>query len=130
MGSNHRRPPLTPELGGNQDDNQSLQRLLSVFTNGIADERFGTAANVLQDGNLTVNQKLTKIDELIPFPPTASANQLRQMLGVSKMAVMTSKWWEDNRKGKKEEMVGRREDNHRKRAKQHQPNRKDDDDYD
>lgn len=62
--------------------------LLRVFTNGIVDDRINEAAQVLADETLTANEKLTKIDGLIRFPPTASAEQLGAMLGVSKQAVM------------------------------------------
>ncbi len=62
--------------------------ILRVFTDGIADERIEKAAQLLSDDRLTANEKLTKIDALIPFPATASAEQLGQMLGVSKQAVM------------------------------------------
>jgi hypothetical protein len=48
--------------------------LLRVFTNGIVDERIRQAAQILADDTLTANEKLTRIDELIHFPSTASAS--------------------------------------------------------
>jgi len=85
------------------NDDQPLFRLLRVFTNGLADERFNKAASVLQDSKLTVHEKLTEIDRLIPFPATASAEQLGQLIGVSKQAVLKTVWWTQHRKG---ELVG------------------------
>jgi len=110
------------EKGEHQSDDQVAVRLLSVFTNGLADERFERAAIVLQSDSLTVHEKLTKIDELIPFPPTVSAANLGQLVGgVSKQAVMKTEWWNHNRKGEKESEIGRRHDKHHERAKQYEP---------
>ena len=47
--------------------------LLSLYTNGISNDRIQEAARVLADDNLTVNEKLTRIHELIPIPSNASA---------------------------------------------------------
>lgn len=90
--------------------------LLRIYTNGIADERFETAVLLLSNSDLTANEKLIKIDALIPFPPTASAEQLAEMLGVTKQAVLKTEWWLQNRKGEKESEVGRRREGHRNRA--------------
>jgi hypothetical protein len=90
--------------------------LMRVFTNGIADDRIEKATRLLADDKLTANEKLTKIDALIPFPATASAEQLGEMLGVTKQAVLKTDWWMQNRKGEKETEVGRRREGHRKRA--------------
>lgn len=119
-----KKPKRSTELG----DDQPTLRLLSVFTNGLADERIKDASNVVANDRLSSNEKLIKIDELISIPATASAQQLGDMLGVSKQAVMKGDWWDKNRKGEKDDVIGKREAQHRKRAKQHQPNRKGDDD--
>jgi hypothetical protein len=89
--------------------------LLRVFTNGIVDERIQNAALVLADSKLTANEKLTKIDGLMPLPATASAEQLGEMLGVTKQAVMKTEWWRKNRRGETEEEIDRRFDEHKKR---------------
>jgi hypothetical protein len=89
--------------------------LLRVFTNGIVDERIRQAAQTLVDDTLTANEKLTRIDELIHFPPTASAEQLGAMLGVTKQAVMKTAWWRMNRRGETQEEIDRRFDEHEKR---------------
>jgi hypothetical protein len=95
--------------------------LLRVFTNGVADERFVKAARLLADSQLTANEKLTQIDDLIRFPATASAEQLGDMLRVSKQAVLKTDWWKQNRKGEKENEIGRRREGHRKRARGYEP---------
>jgi hypothetical protein len=102
--------------------------LIRVFTNGIADDRIKKADRLLADDELTANEKLTKIDALIPFPATASAEQLGEMLGVTKQAVLKTDWWMQNRKGEKENEVGRRREGHRKRAKTYEAPGHDDED--
>lgn len=102
--------------------------LLRVFTNGIVDERIKNAAQILDDDNLTANEKLTRIDGLIHFPPTASAEQLGEMLGVSKQAVLKTPWWRKHRRGDLKDQIGRRHAQHKERAKCFEPPRQDDDD--
>lgn len=101
--------------------------LMRVFTNGIADDRIEKATRLLGDNKLTVNEKLTKIDALIPFPATSSAEQLGDMLGVTKQAVLKTDWWIQNRKGEKDSEVGRRREGHRKRVKYYEAPGQDDD---
>lgn len=86
--------------------------LLRVFTNGVVDERIEQAALVLADESLTANEKLTKIDGLMPLPPTASAEQLGEMLGVSKQAVMKTAWWRKNRRGETQKEIDDRFQDH------------------
>jgi hypothetical protein len=95
---------------------RALSALLGVFTNRLADDRIKRAAELLSDGQLTANEKLTKIDALIPLPPTASAQQLGEMLGVTKQAILKTDWWIQNRKGEKDNEIGRRRAAHRERA--------------
>jgi hypothetical protein len=94
--------------------------LTRVFTNGLSDDRIEKAAQLLADDKLTVNEKLTKIDALIPLPATASAEQLADMLGVTKQAVLKTAWWVQNRKGERESEVGRRRECHHKRARSYE----------
>jgi hypothetical protein len=91
--------------------------LLRVYTNGLSDDRIKEASRLLTDDTLTANEKLTKIDALIRFPATASAEQLGTLLDVSKQAVLKTDWWMQNRRGEKDSEIGRRRDGHRKRAK-------------
>lgn len=106
----------TEETVNVQAGSSAFLQLMRVFTNGLADDRIEKAARLLADGNLTANEKLTKIDALIPFPATTSAEQLGNMLGVTKQAVWKTDWWIQNRKGEKESEDGRRHEGHRKRA--------------
>ena len=81
----------------------------------------------MADETLTVNDKLSKIDAQLPIPPMASAQQLGDLLGVTKQAIMKSDWWVKNRKGEKENEIGRRRVGHRKRAEGYDPDGRDDD---
>jgi hypothetical protein len=94
--------------------------LLRVFTDGVVDERIQQASRLLSDNKLTANEKLAKIDALIPFPATASAEQLGKLLGVTKQAVLKTDWWIQNRKGEKDNEIGRRHARYQKRAKEYE----------
>ncbi len=100
----------TPACSGMAD-------LLAVFTNGVSDDRFRNAESLLADESLTVNDKLTKINSLLKFPATATAEKLGKLLGVSKQAVMKTQWWIENRRGQKDELIDRRQAATRERAK-------------
>lgn len=110
-------PATEPNLPPNHADDATVS-LLSVFTNGLSDERILKASRLLTDENLTVNEKLTKIDALMPFPPTASAEQLGALLRVSKQAVLKTEWWTDHRKGEKMNAIGRRQALHWERGEE------------
>ena len=107
-------------------DQGAVQRLLSVFTDGMSDDRITQAASVLKTTSLTVNEKLSQIDEIIPLPATASADQLGSLLGVTRQAVLKSDWWIQHRKGEKASEVGRRREVHRRRAQQYDPDQRED----
>lgn len=110
---------------GSENSYAAVIRLLSVYTNGLADERFGKAANVLDDDKLTLDEKLWKINDLMPMPPTVSAAMLGKLFtskkkpnGVSKTAIQNTKWYRVTRKGEKDNEIGRRHEQHRERAQQ------------
>ncbi|GIW83606.1 MAG: hypothetical protein KatS3mg106_119 [Gemmataceae bacterium] len=100
--------------------------LLRLYTNGISDDRIQDAARVLADDNLTVNEKLTRIHELMPIPFNASAEQLGKTLRVSKAAIIKTEWWQQNRKGEKENEIARREEIHYRRSRSYEALRQDD----
>jgi hypothetical protein len=79
-------------------DNGPMLALMRVFTNNIDKNRIQKAAQLLIDDQLTVNEKLNKIDALIPLPATVSAGKLGAMLGVTRQAVWKTEWWIQNRK--------------------------------
>jgi len=105
----------SPNVPSENEERPAVLALLRVFTNGIVNERIQQAAQILADDALTANDKLTRIDELVRFPPTASAEQLGAMLGVTKQAVMKTVWWCKNRRGETQEEIDRRFDRHKER---------------
>jgi hypothetical protein len=106
---------IAPLTDSSQPGNASLA-LMRLFTNGLTDDRMAKAIRLLENQRLNTNEKLTKIDALIPFPATASAEQLGDMLGVTKQAVLKTDWWIQHRKGEKDNEIGRRREGHRSRA--------------
>ncbi len=79
----------------------TLSRLLKVYSNGLSDDRLRQAVQALKDDALTVDEKLENVDKFMPLPETASAQNLADMIEVSKTAVQKTKWWAQNRKGKR-----------------------------
>jgi hypothetical protein len=83
-----------------EDEKNPLGLVLSVYANGVCDDRIRQVQDTLASEK-TANEKLEAIDKLMPIPPTASARTLGAMLGVSSTAVKKERWWLTNRKGKK-----------------------------
>jgi hypothetical protein len=114
--------PSGDEPGANKGEDKAfdspLSRLLSVYTDGLSDDRIRQAGKVLEDTKMSTNEKLAEIDRLMPFPPTASASQLGQLLGVTKQAVLKTTWWKQKRRGKTANEFGRRQSIHEQRASQ------------
>jgi hypothetical protein len=120
------KPKLPSQGSSAVSESDPLLRLLSVYSSRVYDDRMRQAAQILADESLTVHDKLTKIDGLLPFPPTASADQLGGMLGVSKQAVMKTVWWRKNRRGESDEEIERRHAKHKDRGKRIDRPRSDD----
>ena len=104
-----------PALAPKSQPSDAAVRLLNVYTNGLADERLEKVRSVL-DSKQTVDDKLQKIDELMPIPPSVSAPKLGKALGVSKTAVQNTSWYIQKRKGRKDEKIDEREGRLRQRG--------------
>lgn len=101
-----------------------LTKLLSLYTNGVSDERFQKAATIIADKNLTTNEKLQKLDEVCPIPPDTSAQQLAHALGVSKSAIVGSQGWREHRRGTRERETLRRYEMHENRSRTYESPRR------
>jgi hypothetical protein len=99
-----------------QRKSDSMSRLVSLYTGGIADTKIVQVENIQTNDNLTVNEKLWKMDKIMPIPAKASAKQLGTMLKVSKTAIQKTEWWMQNRKGKKSEEIESRKKSHKERS--------------
>lgn len=97
--------PMAHETKRHLNVGQELLRLLSVFSDGLSDERFLQAAAILSDDKLYANDKLTNIDKIIRLPAKASAERLGKLIGVTAAAVKKTMWWQNNRYGKKAEEI-------------------------
>jgi hypothetical protein len=94
--------------GASQTSSDGLVSLLRVFTDGVIDQRFQQAAEIIKDARMTANDKLFKIDALIRIPANASAQKLADMLNLKKQAILQTNWWAQYRKGEKQNEIGRR----------------------
>jgi hypothetical protein len=118
--------PDAPQLQMTQEDPQLIAatanagvraQLLSIFTNGMSDQRFEQAVKVAADESKTVNDRLTEIDERTPFPPTASARDLAKLLRCTHPAIIALPWWQEHRAGNDKKKQREREIAHKARAK-------------
>jgi len=106
-----------PGSVSNQPTSQdSLARLLTLYTGNVADDRIKQAADVLAGGG-TVNDKLEALDKAMKIPATASARNLAEALEVSHRAVMNTAWWKRNRAGRQAEIIAEREGRMTERGK-------------
>ncbi|MGQ9635946.1 MAG: hypothetical protein ACUVXB_17115, partial [Bryobacteraceae bacterium] len=93
--------------------------LLRALTRGVSDKCIRKAAQILQNDTLTADEKLTRIDELIPFLASLTAAELGKLLGVSKQAVTKTTWWSTHRRGKTEEDIAHREERMKERGREY-----------
>lgn len=123
----------TKDRNGSQDETlghsatEGVTRLVDIYVNGLATANLTLAANVMASKELTVNEKLTQIDKLMPIPPTASAEALGRALGVSKTAIQKTDWYVKKRLGKTDENTARRQTVHDQRRRQREIEMRDDD---
>lgn len=110
----------TPTAERVAPDEQPLMRIMRLYTNRVSDERIRNIA-VIVASKMTVNEKLTKIDALLPIPTNASAEELGKMFGVTGQAVFKTGWWTLNRKGERDSEIGRRKTKHKRRAEDYEP---------
>lgn len=103
------------DLGHGQELATTHSLLLSVYTEGVSDDRVKRAIEIAQ-GSGTANDRIEKIDNVLPIPPTTSARKLGALLGVSGQAVANTDWWKSNRRGRDAEVAARRSEAHAKRS--------------
>ena len=94
---------------------EEIIRLMNIYTDGLAEERFRLAVKVLK-GDKTADEKLWEIDELMPIPATVSGEKLGSALGVTKTAVQKTSWWEKKRRGRRDQDSEEREELRRRQG--------------
>lgn len=102
------RVAQTPIHETDKDSRSAIAALLKVYTDGVSDERINEASAIVVNANLSSATKLERIDKLIRLPASASAQDLGDLLGVSKQAILKTLWWQINRQGEKADEVGKR----------------------
>jgi hypothetical protein len=112
------QPAATAGPSDGLEEAASYAALLRVYTNGLSDDRIAAAAQVVANKRLSVNNKLYKLDKLLPIPPTASAAVLADLFDISKQAVMKTAWWAEHRSGEGAAKVEQRRAIHHDRAAQ------------
>jgi hypothetical protein len=103
-----------------QELSNAISRLINVYTNGTLDTKFTEAAQHIVHESLTANEKLEKLNSLLPIPKSLSARQLGDLLGVTKQAILKTAWWTTNRKGDGDELFSRRQEIHKGRRLEYQ----------
>jgi hypothetical protein len=112
------QPAATASPSDSLKEAASYAALLRVYTNGLSDDRIAAAAQVVANKRLSVNNKLYKLDKLLPIPSTASAAVLAELFDISKQAVMKTAWWAEHRSGEGAAKVEQRRAIHHDRAAQ------------
>jgi hypothetical protein len=112
------QPAATAGPSDSLEEAESYTALLRIYTNGLSDDRFAAARQVIKDERLSVNDKLCKLNELLPIPSTTSAAVLAKAFGVSKHAVIKTAWWAEHRSGEGAAKVEQRRAIHHDRAAQ------------
>jgi hypothetical protein len=114
------RGAADPSAGASDslEEAASYAALLRVYTSGLSDDRIAAAAQVVANKRLSVNNKLYKLDKLLPIPPTASAAVLAELFDISKQAVIKTAWWAEHRSGEGAAKVEQRRAIHHDRAAQ------------
>jgi len=112
------QPAATAGPSDSLKEAESYTALLRIYTNGLSDDRFAAARQVINSEQLSVNDKLCKLDKLLPIPSTTSAAVLAKAFGVSKHAVIKTAWWAEHRNGEGAAKVEQRRAIHHDRAGQ------------
>lgn len=80
-------------------NNEPMIRAVGIFSDGVSSPKLRQVADIIK-GRLSINDKLFKIDAIIPIPANRSAPQLGKQLQVSPQAVKKTQWWKTHRQGK------------------------------
>jgi hypothetical protein len=89
--------PAPAQVEPRNEEERIFFMLASIYSGGVTDVRLRDVCKLAMDPSLTVEQKLAKIDGLLPFPSTTKAAKLGELLGVSKQAILKTQWWRGRR---------------------------------
>jgi hypothetical protein len=116
------RPTAAPQPQANSEeavnvDQNAWRATISIYSGGVADDRLRQVAAIVAQRELSVAERLQKIDDVLPIPASASLKDLAELFGVSREAVRTTPWWQKSRAGERELKTHQRRQRLQQRAK-------------
>lgn len=119
------RPTTAPEPQANSGesgnaaavDQKAWRATISIYSGGVADDRLRQVAAIVAQRELSVAERLQKIDDVLPIPASASLKDLAELFGVSREAVRTTPWWQKSRAGERKLKTHQRRQRLQQRAK-------------
>jgi len=98
-------------------DQAAWQATINFYTGGIADDRLQQVAAIVAQRDLSVDERLQKINDILPIPATASLQDVADLFGVTRQAVHQTDWYQHNRAGEGESKKEQRRRRLSERAK-------------
>ncbi|MEJ5342975.1 MAG: hypothetical protein WHT09_15570 [Thermogutta sp.] len=101
-------PSATPEetaqtaVAGDVTAEPDASRIMLIYAPDKGTERMRQLADVINDSTLNLDNKLRKLNAILPIPITTSLRALAQALGVSASAIRKTPWWKEHRARRKE----------------------------
>jgi hypothetical protein len=95
---------------------KAKERLLKMLAEATGEACIQEAADVIASER-PLNERITKVMDLVPCIRNYSSHQLGALFEVSHKAVQYTTWWKQNRKGEKDRRIAEREDRLRERGK-------------
>ena len=119
------RPTAAPQPQANSGesstaaavDQKAWRATISIYSGGVADDRLRQVAAIVAQRELSVAERLQKIDDVLPIPASASLKDLAELFGVSREAVRTTPWWQKSRAGERKLKTHQRRQRLQQRAK-------------
>ena len=111
------RPTVKPKVDAEAPTelDPTMLAILSVYSSGKVEERFSEIREICLSKTMGLNEKLYAIARKVSIPPTATSQQLGDLLRRTRQAVANTEWWKKNRAVRKDELVQRRKDARREK---------------
>ncbi|WP_157732119.1 hypothetical protein [Thermogutta terrifontis] len=96
------RPGNLAAVTGDATAEPDAMRLMRIYAPDKGKECMRQLADIINDSTLNVDDKLRKLNAILPIPISASLRSLAQALGVSASAIRKTRWWKEHRTHQKE----------------------------
>lgn len=80
-----------------------IPKTLSFYCKNIVDEKLKELLNTLMDRSLTLEEKLLRVDRILPIPPERSSYEIAEYFGVAQSSVIRTEWWRARQKKKRDD---------------------------